>query len=93
MIKLEITVTEQAKYRGPAHSICNIKVIQQQSSIIPFMLHNFINYDCHMFSRRLVELKNNKVTFKILPKTNEEHISASHGLLDSLTVVDSYQVV
>ena len=28
-------------YRGPAHSICNIKVTQKQSNFIPFIFHNF----------------------------------------------------
>ena len=58
--------------RGPAHSICNVNVTQQQSDIIPFIFHNFSNYDCHMFFKRLVDLKNDKVKFKIIPKTNEE---------------------
>ena len=38
-----------AKYRGAAHSICNFKVTQKQSKFIPFMFHNFSNYDCHVF--------------------------------------------
>ena len=37
------------EYRGPAHSICNINVTQHQSNFIPFIFHNFINFDCHMF--------------------------------------------
>ena len=37
------------KYRGPAHSICNINVTQDQSIFIPFIFHNFSNYECHMF--------------------------------------------
>ena len=37
------------KYRGPAHSKCNISVTQKQSSFIPFIFHNFSNSDCHMF--------------------------------------------
>ena len=37
------------KYRGPAHSKCNINVTQKQSNFIPFIFHNFSNYDCHMF--------------------------------------------
>ena len=36
------------KYRGPAHSKCNIYVNQDQSNFIPFIFHNFSNYDCHM---------------------------------------------
>ena len=37
------------KYRGPPHSICNVNVTQKQSNFIPFILHNFSNYDCHVF--------------------------------------------
>ena len=37
------------KYRGPAHNTCNINVTQKQSNFIPFIFHNFSNYDCHMF--------------------------------------------
>ena len=45
------------KYRGPAHNTCNINVKQTDSNFIPFALHNFSNYDCHMFFKRLVDLK------------------------------------
>ena len=37
------------KYRGPAHSKCNINVSQNQSNFIPFVFHNFSNYDCLCF--------------------------------------------
>ena len=76
------------RYRSPAHNICNINVSQQQSNIIPFIFHNFSNYDCHMFFKRLVDLKKNKVKFKIIPKTNEEHISVSYGCI---RFIDSYR--
>ena len=65
------------KYRGPAHSKCNINVTQKQSNFIPFILHNFSNYDCHMFFKKLVDKKNDKVDFDIIPRTNEEYISAT----------------
>ena len=45
------------KYRGPAHSICKINVTQKQSNIIPFVFHIFSKYDCHMFFKRLLDLK------------------------------------
>ena len=44
-------------YRGAAHNICNINVKQKDSNFIPFAYHNFSNYDCHMFFKRLVDLK------------------------------------
>ena len=39
-------------YTGPAHSNGNINVTQDQSNFIPFMFHNFSNYDCHMFLKK-----------------------------------------
>ena len=69
------------KYRGPSHNICNIKVKQKGSNFIPFAFHNFSNYDCHMFFKRLVDLKKDKVKFKIIPKTNKEYISVKYGCI------------
>ena len=46
------------KYRGPAHSFCNNNGTQKQSNFIPFLLHSFSNYDCHMFFKKLVNEKN-----------------------------------
>ena len=75
-------------YRGPAHSICNINVTQKQSNFIPFIFHNFSNYDCHMFFKKLVEEKNDKVKFDIIPKTNEEYIFVTYGCI---RFIDSYR--
>ena len=49
------------KYRGPADNTCNINVKQKDSNFKPLAFHNFSNYDCHMFFKRLVDLKNDKV--------------------------------
>ena len=76
------------KYRGPAHSKCNINVTQKQSNFIPFICHNFSNYDCHMFFKRLVDKKKDKVDFEIIPKTNEEYISVTYGCI---RFIDSYR--
>ena len=75
-------------YRGPAHSICNINVTQKQSNFIPFIFHNFSNYDCHMFFKKLVDKKKDKVDFEIIPKTNEEYTSVTYG---SIRFIDSYR--
>ena len=40
------------------------------------------------FFKRLVDVKNEKVDFKILPKTNEEHISIPYGCIKFM---DSYR--
>ena len=66
-------------YRGPAHNTCNINVAQQQSNFIPLRFHNFSNYDCHMFFKKLVDMENDKVNFDIIPKTNEGYISVTYG--------------
>ena len=75
------------RYRGPAHITCNINVTQHQSKIIPFIFHNFSNYDCHMFYKSLVDKKEDKVKFDIVPKTNEENISVTYGCI---RFIDSY---
>ena len=76
------------KYRGPAHNICNINVKQKDSNFIPFAFHNFSNYDCHMFFKKLVDLKKDKVKFKIIPKTNKEYITVKYGCI---RFIDSYR--
>ena len=75
-------------YRGPAHSRCNINVTQKQSNFIPFIFHNFSNYDCHMFFKKLVDKKKDKVDFNIIPKRNEEYISVTYGCI---RFIDSYR--
>ena len=76
------------RYRGPAHNTCNINVTQKQSNFIPFIFHNFSNYDCHMFFKKLVDKKKDKVDFEIVPKTNEEYISVTYGCI---RFIDSYR--
>ena len=76
------------KYQGPAHNVCNINVRQADSNFIPFAFHNFSNYDCHMFLKRLIDLKKDKVKFKTIPKTNEEYITVKYGCI---RFIDSYR--
>ena len=76
------------KCRGPAHSNCNIFVTQDVRNSIPFIFHNFINYDCHLFFRNLVDKKNDKRKFKIIPETNEEYNSVRYGCI---RFIDSYR--
>ena len=76
------------KYKRPAHNVCNINVRQADSNFIPFVFQNFSNYDCHMFFKRLVDLKKAKVKFKIIPRTNEEYITVKYGCI---RFFDSYR--
>ena len=41
-----------------------------------------------MFFTKLIELKNYKVKFDVIPKTNEEYISVSYGCI---RFIDSYR--
>ena len=77
-----------SNYRGPANSKCNIHVTQKQSNFIPFIFHNFSNYDCHMLFKKLVDKKKDKVKFDIIPETNEEYLSVTHGCI---RFIDSYR--
>ena len=76
------------KYRRPAHNSCIINVKQKDSNFIPFAFHNFSNYDCHLFFKRLVDLQNDKVKFKTIAKTNEKYISVTYGCI---RFFDSYR--
>ena len=65
-----------------------MNVKQKDSNFIPVILHNFSKYDSHLFFKRLVDIKNDKVDFKILPKTNEENRSITYGCVKFM---DSYR--
>ena len=76
------------KHRGPAHSDCKLKVKQTDSNFIKIGLHNFSNYDCHMFFKQLVDRKKHNVKFIILPKTDEKYISVTYGCIK---FIDTYK--
>ena len=69
------------KQRGPARSNCNIFVKQSQNSFISVTFFTFSDYDCHLLFYKLFHKKNDKVKFKILPKTNEEFVSVKYGCI------------
>ena len=76
------------EYRGIAHNECNLQVKQKDSNFITIGLHNFSNYDCHMFFKTLVDRKKDKVDFKIIPKTDEKYISVKYGCIK---FIDTYR--
>ena len=73
-------------YKGPAHNECNLQVNQKDSNFITISLHNFSNYDCHMFFEQLVDGKKDKVKFEIIPKTDEKYISFRYGCINSIDI-------
>ena len=76
------------KYKGSAHNNCKINVTQKQSNFLPFIFHNSSNYDCHMFSKKLVDKKKDNADFEVIPETNEEYISVTYGCI---RFIDSYR--
>ena len=69
------------KGRDPAHNECNNNVTQDQSIFLPFISLIINNYDCHLFFKKLVDKKNDRVKYKIIPKTKEEYISVLYGCI------------
>ena len=67
--------------RGPARKMFNLNVKQKDSKFNPVISHNFSKYDSHLFFKRLVDVKIEKVDFKMLPKTNEENMSIQYGFI------------
>ena len=55
---------------------------------MPFILHNFSNYDSHMFFEKLFEKKKDKVKLKYIPKTDEKNISVKNGCI---RFIDSFR--
>ena len=69
------------KYRGPAHNTCIFNITQDRKNFILFIFHIFSSYDCHLFFKKLVDKKNDKVKFDIIPETNKECISLTYGCI------------
>lgn len=58
------------KYRGAAHSYCNLQL--QIPKFVPVFFHNLAGYDCHLFIR---ELGGTPGMIKVIPKNKENYIS------------------
>lgn len=78
------------RYRGAAHSICNLQF--KRPSFVPIFFHNLAGYDCHLFIKKLGEAPG---PIKIIAKTKENYvsftkiISVSDNALIQLRFVDS----
>ena len=62
---------------------------QKHSSCVPFMFHNFSNYDRHLFFKTLIDKKSNIVPLHVILMTNAEYISISYGCF---RFIDSYRL-
>ncbi|KAF0719864.1 DNA pol B 2 domain-containing protein, partial [Aphis craccivora] len=60
------------KYRGVAHSICNLTY--KNPNFIPIVFHNLSGYDAHLFIK---EFANDDNDIKLIPNNEEKYISFS----------------
>ena len=54
-------------YRGPAHSLCNLRY--RIPSYIPVVFHNLSGYDAHLFNNN----KTNDLILNLTPKNMTQH--------------------
>ena len=64
------------KYRGAAHSNCNLKM--RTPTFVPVLFHNLEEYDSHLFVKSLGISKGN---INCIPKTDEKYISFSKNIV------------
>ena len=60
------------RYRGPAHSLCNLRY--RIPCYIPVVFHNLSGYDAHLFIKGL---GNNSRDMEVIAKNKEDYISFS----------------
>ncbi|XP_053214141.1 uncharacterized protein LOC128397439 [Panonychus citri] len=87
IIKGEVKVRDHdhftGKYRGAAHSPCNLKMATP--NYIPVVFHNLKNFDSHIILKAIEKEMFTKV--KIIPQNMEKYISFK---LDNICFLDSY---
>ena len=63
------------KYRGAAHSSCNLRL--KKTNFTPVIFHNLANYDSRLFVKNLGKTEGN---IKCIPNTDEKYISFSKNI-------------
>ena len=76
------------KYRGAAHSKCNLKM--KTSMFVPVLFHNLEGHDSHLFVKSLGLSEGN---INCIPKTDEKYISFSKNIvMETFINVDGKEV-
>ena len=76
-------------YRRLAHSKCNDNVKQSERNFFLFHLTTLVTtIVINFFLKKMVDKKIDRVNFDNIPKTDEEHISATHG---GIRFIESYR--
>ena len=76
------------KYRGCAHSICNLNLCNRYFKI-PVFFHNMKNYDGHLIIQNAEKLSNKK-KIDVIAQNSEKFINIG---FDSLSVKDSFSFI
>ena len=76
------------KYRGCAHSICNLNYCNKHFKI-PVFFHNMKNYDGHLIIQNAEKLSNKK-KIDVIAQNSEKFINIG---FDSLSVKDSFSFI
>ena len=63
------------RYRGPAHTKCNLQY--KILSYIPIMFHNLSGYDTHLFIKELAASSTDGAKMGVIAKNKEDYISFS----------------
>uniref|UniRef100_A0A2S2NAY5 DNA-directed DNA polymerase n=1 Tax=Schizaphis graminum TaxID=13262 RepID=A0A2S2NAY5_SCHGA len=76
------------KYRGAAHSICNLTY--QNPKFIPIVCHNLSGYDAHLFIKEFGKDKNQ---IKLIPNNEEKYISFSKMIPHGKFINGQYKIL
>ena len=81
------------KYRGAAHSNCNLQV--REPNFIPIFAHNLTGYDIHLFIKELCKVREDlfklvpdnekRADINIIPKSSEKYSAVSVRFLSNIT--------
>ena len=63
------------RYRGPAHTKCNLQY--KIPSYIPIVFHNLSGYDAHLFIKELAAYSTDGAKMGVIAKNKEDYISFS----------------
>ena len=77
------------KYRGCAHSICNLNYYCNKHFKIPVFFHNMKNYDGHLLIQNAEKLSNRK-KIDVTAQNSEKFINIG---FDSLSIKDSFSFI
>ena len=73
------------KYRGAAHSKCNILLRKSKKPFIPVVLHNLKGYDAHLIMQKIGTYFKEEIT--VIAKSDENYLSFAVGYF---RFIDSY---